>query len=246
MVRRSENGDLGGLWLERRGLPDGSEVLDIFSRVRRAAPSLQMQSVEPVEASYVLAKTATLTMLWRQGSPLAAAARRTRRRTRRPPLGPPARAPAPASAPSPAVVRSERRGRSDACVWRNVVCRDRAGRGWTIMGRVEGVARGGGGVVVKRGYEGWWWISTFAASGTTCSFISVASATCGSWRTCLVVWSSSLTLALAKSGLAHVKARWTVASRKCGKSSSPSDLDIAPRKTASHLSPLFRRGGTRV
>ena len=59
MVKRSGNGDLGGLWLERRGLPDGSEV----SRVRRAAPSLQMQSVEPVEASYVLAKTATLTML---------------------------------------------------------------------------------------------------------------------------------------------------------------------------------------
>ena len=63
MVKRSGNGDLGGLWLERRGLTEGSEVLGLFSRVRRAAPSLQIQSVEPVEASYVLAKTATLTML---------------------------------------------------------------------------------------------------------------------------------------------------------------------------------------
>ena len=40
-----------------------SELLGLFSRVRRAASSLQMQSDEPVVASYGLAKTATLAML---------------------------------------------------------------------------------------------------------------------------------------------------------------------------------------
>ena len=63
MVKRSEIVNLGGLWLEGHGLPDGSEVLDHSSRERRAAPSLQMQTEEPVEASSGLAKTATLTIL---------------------------------------------------------------------------------------------------------------------------------------------------------------------------------------
>ena len=63
MVKRSENGVLGGLWLEGHGLSVGSEVPGLSSRVRRAAPSLHMQTDEPVEASYGLAKTATLTML---------------------------------------------------------------------------------------------------------------------------------------------------------------------------------------
>ena len=58
MVERSENGDLGGLWLEGHGLSVGSETLGLFPRVRRAASSLQMQTDEPVEASYGLAKTA--------------------------------------------------------------------------------------------------------------------------------------------------------------------------------------------
>ena len=51
MVKRSENGDLGGLWLEGHGFSVGSEVPGLSSRVRRAAPSLQMQSDVPVMAS---------------------------------------------------------------------------------------------------------------------------------------------------------------------------------------------------
>jgi len=57
MVKRSENGDLGGLWQEGHGLPEISEVLGLSSRVRRAAQSLQMQPDEPVVASYGPAKT---------------------------------------------------------------------------------------------------------------------------------------------------------------------------------------------
>ena len=63
VVKRSEIVNLGGLWLEVHGLPEGSEVLDLSSRVRRAASRLWMQTVEPVVASYGLTKTATLTML---------------------------------------------------------------------------------------------------------------------------------------------------------------------------------------
>ena len=58
MVKRSENGNLGGLWLEGHGLSVASETLGIFSRVRRAAPSLQMQPDELLVASYGLAKSA--------------------------------------------------------------------------------------------------------------------------------------------------------------------------------------------
>jgi len=63
MVKRSENGDVGGLWLQSYGLLVGSEVMGRFYRVRKAASSLQLQSDEPVVASYGATKTATLTML---------------------------------------------------------------------------------------------------------------------------------------------------------------------------------------
>jgi len=59
MAKRSGNVGLGGLWLEGHGLSVGSEVLGLSSRVRRAAPSLQMQTDEPVVASFGVAKTAT-------------------------------------------------------------------------------------------------------------------------------------------------------------------------------------------
>ena len=39
VVTRSENGDLGGLWLQVHGLSVGSETPGLFSRVRRAAPT---------------------------------------------------------------------------------------------------------------------------------------------------------------------------------------------------------------
>jgi len=42
-VGRGEHGDLGGLWLKGRGLSVGSEATHRLSRVRRAAPGLQMQ-----------------------------------------------------------------------------------------------------------------------------------------------------------------------------------------------------------
>ena len=64
MVKRGEIVNLGGLWREGHGLSEGSETLGLSSRVRRAASSLQMQSDEPVVASYGLAKTATSTILW--------------------------------------------------------------------------------------------------------------------------------------------------------------------------------------
>ena len=66
MIKRSENVNFGGLWLEGHGLSEGSETLGLSSRVRRAAPSTQTQTDEPVEASYGLAKTATLTMKQRR------------------------------------------------------------------------------------------------------------------------------------------------------------------------------------
>jgi len=72
MVRRGEIVNLCGLWLDGHGLPEGSETLGLSSRVRRAAPSRQMRSDEPVEQSYGLAKTAALTMLRRPPAPRAA------------------------------------------------------------------------------------------------------------------------------------------------------------------------------
>ena len=68
MVKRSENGVLDAAWLQGHGLPVGPEVMGRSSRVRRVAPCLQMQPDEPVEASYGLAKTATLTILRRPRS----------------------------------------------------------------------------------------------------------------------------------------------------------------------------------
>ena len=55
VAKRGGIGELGGAWLEGRGLSEGSEVLGLSSRVRRAAPSFQMQTDEPVMASYGLA-----------------------------------------------------------------------------------------------------------------------------------------------------------------------------------------------
>ena len=63
LAKRGENGILGGLWLEGHGLSVKSDLLDLSSRVPRAAPSLQTQSVEPVVASCGANKTATLAML---------------------------------------------------------------------------------------------------------------------------------------------------------------------------------------
>ena len=63
MVKRSEIGEFGGLWLQGHGLSVASETLGFFSRVRKAAPSLQMGSDEPVVARYSASKAATLTML---------------------------------------------------------------------------------------------------------------------------------------------------------------------------------------
>jgi len=62
MVRRGENGVLGGVWLEGNGISEGAEVMGRFSRVRRAAARLQMQPDELPVASYGLTKTATLTV----------------------------------------------------------------------------------------------------------------------------------------------------------------------------------------
>ena len=59
---------LGGLRLKGHDLSVGSDLLGLSPRVRRAAPSLQMQSVEPVVASYGATKTATLTVLWNSRS----------------------------------------------------------------------------------------------------------------------------------------------------------------------------------
>ena len=54
MVKRSENGEFVTVWLQGHGLSVGFETPGPSSRVRRAAPSLQMQTDEPVEASYDL------------------------------------------------------------------------------------------------------------------------------------------------------------------------------------------------
>ena len=58
MVKRSEIVNVGGLWLKGHGLSVASETLGLFSRVGRAAPSLQTQPDEPLEASYGPTKTA--------------------------------------------------------------------------------------------------------------------------------------------------------------------------------------------
>ena len=68
MVKRSQIGILGGLLLKGDGLSVGPVVLGRFSRVRRAASRLQLQSEEPVVAGHRLAKTATVTMLARSRS----------------------------------------------------------------------------------------------------------------------------------------------------------------------------------
>ena len=58
MVKRSENGNLGGFQPESRGLSVGYEALGLSSRVRRAASSFQVQSHEALVASYGPTKTA--------------------------------------------------------------------------------------------------------------------------------------------------------------------------------------------
>ena len=63
MVERSGIGILGAALRRSHGLSAESEGLGLSSRVRRAASSLQMQSEEPVVASYPPTKTAILTML---------------------------------------------------------------------------------------------------------------------------------------------------------------------------------------
>ena len=67
MVKGSETGYFGAAWLQDHGLPVGSETLGVSPRVRRAAPSLQMQPEEPAAAGRGPTKTATLTVLPREG-----------------------------------------------------------------------------------------------------------------------------------------------------------------------------------
>ena len=63
MVRNGEVGILGAASRRRQGFSAESEVRGLSSRVRRAAPSLQMPPEEPVVASCGPTKTAILTML---------------------------------------------------------------------------------------------------------------------------------------------------------------------------------------
>ena len=65
MVKRSENYDFRGAWLQDLGLSVGSEMLGVSPRVCRAAPSLQVQSREPAVASCGPVKAAALTMVQR-------------------------------------------------------------------------------------------------------------------------------------------------------------------------------------
>ena len=51
MVERSETGEFGTPWFQGHGLSVVSETLGPSSRLSRPAPSLQMQSDEPVVAS---------------------------------------------------------------------------------------------------------------------------------------------------------------------------------------------------
>ena len=57
MVERKENVTVGRLLLTGHALSVESDLLGLSSRVQRAAPSLQMQSVEPVVASCGATKT---------------------------------------------------------------------------------------------------------------------------------------------------------------------------------------------
>ena len=66
MVKRSVNGNVGGLKLESRGLSVGCEALGLSSRVRRAASRLQVQPEEPVVASCGPPKDGPLTVLARR------------------------------------------------------------------------------------------------------------------------------------------------------------------------------------
>ena len=66
MVKRSGIGEFGGMRLQGHDPSVGSEVLGLSSRVPRAVPSPQMQTEEPAEASYGLARAATLTVLARR------------------------------------------------------------------------------------------------------------------------------------------------------------------------------------
>ena len=60
MAKRGEIREFGPAWLQGHGLTVGSALMDRFHRVRRAAPSLDMQPVEPVAASCGAAVTAIL------------------------------------------------------------------------------------------------------------------------------------------------------------------------------------------
>ena len=57
MAKRGEIGEFGTAWLLGHGLSVGPEVVGRSSRVRRAAPSLQMQPEARVVARYGTAKT---------------------------------------------------------------------------------------------------------------------------------------------------------------------------------------------
>ena len=63
MVKRNEIGILRRLWLRGHGLSVEPGLQGLSSRVRRAAPSLQMRPVEPVVASRGATKAGTVTML---------------------------------------------------------------------------------------------------------------------------------------------------------------------------------------
>ena len=70
MVKHSEVGILGAALRRSQGFSADSEVLVLSSRVRRAAPSLQIQCNELMVARYGLTETATLTMLAARSDPV--------------------------------------------------------------------------------------------------------------------------------------------------------------------------------
>ena len=117
MVKRSEIGILGAAWRRSQGVSAESKMMGLSSRVRRAASSLQMQSEEPVVASYGPAKTAVLTMLSRCSWRARIASRRVRRSPTSSPSSSPPPLPPPPSGPSrDARLRSEMEART--CVAR--------------------------------------------------------------------------------------------------------------------------------
>ena len=88
VVKRSKDGNVGGLWLKCHGSLVGFEVMGRFSRVPRTAPNLQRQPDDLPVASYGLTKTATLTLsgcerLPRRRGVNGSRARRCRPRRRR-------------------------------------------------------------------------------------------------------------------------------------------------------------------